>query len=51
MHCLRPAPSGNKGQGLIEGYHKDPQKFKHYAEMLETEIRSASFLSVKKSQL
>ena len=28
---LAPAPSDNKGQGLIEAYQKDPQKFKHYA--------------------
>ena len=37
---LAPAPSGNKGQGLIEAYQKDPQKFKHYADMLDTAINA-----------
>ena len=34
------APSGNKGQGLIEAYQKDPQKFKRYAEMLDTAMNA-----------
>jgi hypothetical protein len=33
---LASAPSGNNGQGLIEAYQKDPHKFKHYADMLDT---------------
>ena len=33
---LAPAPSGRKGVGLIEAYQKDPQRFKGYAEMLDT---------------
>jgi hypothetical protein len=33
---LAHAPSNNKGQGLIEAYRKDPQKFKRYAQMLDT---------------
>lgn len=30
------APTGNKGQGLIDAYQKDPQKFRRYADMLDT---------------
>ena len=33
---LAHAPSDNKGQGLIAAYQKDPQKFKRYAQMLDT---------------
>ncbi len=33
---LARAPSDQKGQGLIVAYQKDPQKFKHYAQMLDT---------------
>ena len=33
---LAHAPSDNKGRGLIEAYQKDPQKFKRYAQMLDT---------------
>lgn len=33
---LAHAPSANKGQGLMEAYQKDPQKFKRYAQMLDT---------------
>lgn len=33
-------PTGNKGQGLIEEYRKDPQKFKRYAEMLDTAMNA-----------
>jgi hypothetical protein len=29
---LASDPAGNKGQGLIEAYQKNPQKFKRYAE-------------------
>ena len=29
-------PAGDKRQGLIEAYQKDPQKFKRYADMLDT---------------
>ncbi len=31
-----PPPAGSKGVGLIEAYQKDPQRFKRYAEMLDT---------------
>jgi len=34
------APVGNKGQGLIEAYQKDPQKFKRYADMLDTAMNA-----------
>jgi hypothetical protein len=34
------APAGNKGQGLIEAYQKDPQKFKRYADMLDTAMNA-----------
>jgi hypothetical protein len=37
---LALAPTGNKGQGLIEAYQKDPQKFKRYADMLDTAINA-----------
>jgi len=33
---LARAPSDQKGQGLIDAYQKDPQKFKRYAQMLDT---------------
>ncbi len=33
-------PVGNTGEGLIEAYRKDPQKFKRYAEMLETAAKA-----------
>ncbi len=35
-----PAPTGSKGQGLIEAYQKDPQKFKRYADMLDTAMNA-----------
>jgi hypothetical protein len=34
------APAGNKGQGLIDAYQKDPQKFKRYADMLDTAMNA-----------
>jgi hypothetical protein len=34
------APTGNKGQGLIEAYQKDPQKFRRYADMLDTAMNA-----------
>lgn len=37
---LATAPSGNKGQGLIEAYQKDPQKFKRYADMVDTAMHA-----------
>ena len=37
---LASAPAGNKGQGLIEAYQKDPQKFKRYADMLDTAMNA-----------
>jgi hypothetical protein len=33
---IAPPRAGSKGVGLIEAYQKDPQKFKRYAEMLDT---------------
>lgn len=33
---LAPPPADSKGGGLIEAYQKDPQRFKRYAEMLDT---------------
>lgn len=33
---LAPPPAGSKDAGLIEAYRKDPQRFKRYAEMLDT---------------
>jgi hypothetical protein len=33
---LAHPPSDIKGHGLIEAYQKDPQKFKRYAQMLDT---------------
>jgi len=33
---LAHAPSDNRGEGLIEAYQKGPQKFKRYAQMLDT---------------
>ena len=32
---LASDPAGNKGQGLIEAYQKNPQKFKRYADLLD----------------
>jgi len=43
---LAPAPSDNKGQGLIEAYQKDPQKFKHYAQMLDTAMNAKQVLAL-----
>lgn len=37
---LASAPPDNKGQGLIEAYQKDPQKFKRYADMLDTAMNA-----------
>jgi hypothetical protein len=34
------APPANKGQGLIEAYQKDPEKFKRYAAMLDTAMNA-----------
>jgi hypothetical protein len=31
---------GNKGEGLIKAYQKDPKKFKRYAEMLDTAMNA-----------
>lgn len=36
--CVRP--DGNQRQGLIEAYQKDPQKFKRYANMLDTAVKA-----------
>lgn len=33
-------PRSNKGEGLIAAYQKDPQKFKRYAEMLDTAMNA-----------
>ena len=33
-------PTSNKGEGLIAAYQKDPQKFKRYAEMLDTAMNA-----------
>jgi len=33
-------PAEGKGQGLIAEYHKDPQKFKRYADMLDTAMNA-----------
>jgi hypothetical protein len=37
---LVPLPTGSRGVGLIEAYQKDPQKFKRYAEMLDTAMNA-----------
>jgi hypothetical protein len=37
---LAPAPSRGKNEGLIKAYQADPQKFKRYAEMLDTAINA-----------
>ncbi len=37
---LAPPPTGSKGVGLIEAYRKDPEKFKRYAEMLDTAMNA-----------
>lgn len=34
------APAGNKGQGLIAAYRKDPQKFQGYADMFDTAMNA-----------
>jgi hypothetical protein len=34
------ASASNKRQGLIEAYQKDPQKFKRYADMLDTAMNA-----------
>jgi hypothetical protein len=34
---LAPPPAGSKGVGLIEAYQKDPQRFKRYAEMFDSQ--------------
>ena len=34
------APADHKSAGLIGEYRKDPQKFKHYAEMMDTAINA-----------
>jgi hypothetical protein len=34
------ASASNKSQGLIEAYQKDPQKFKRYADMLDTAMNA-----------
>jgi hypothetical protein len=33
-------PASNKGEGLIVAYQKDPQKFKRYADMLDTAMNA-----------
>jgi len=33
-------PTSNKGEGLIMAYQKDPQKFKRYADMLDTAMNA-----------
>jgi hypothetical protein len=33
-------PSDIQGQGLIEAYQKDPQKFRRYAQMLDTAVNA-----------
>ena len=35
-----PVPADGKGQGLIAAYQKDPQKFKRYADMLDTAMNA-----------
>lgn len=37
---LAPALGGGKGEGLIEAYQENPQRFKHYAEMLDTAMNA-----------
>jgi hypothetical protein len=37
---LAPAPDGNKNQGQIKAYGKDPQRFKRYAEMFDTAMNA-----------
>ena len=37
---LAPVPGGPQGEGLIKAYQQDPQKFKRYAEMLDTAMNA-----------
>ena len=37
---LASAPAANQGQGLIDAYQKDPQKFKRYADMFDTAMNA-----------
>jgi hypothetical protein len=37
---LAPAPGSGKGEGLIKAYQENPQKFKRYAEMLDTAMNA-----------
>jgi hypothetical protein len=37
---LAPPPTNNKDKGLIAAYQKDPKKFKHYADMLDTAMNA-----------
>jgi hypothetical protein len=37
---LRPPPASSTDKGLIAAYQKDPKKFKHYAEMLDTAMNA-----------
>jgi hypothetical protein len=37
---LAPPPAGSNAVGLIEAYQKDPQRFKRYAEMLDTAMNA-----------
>ena len=37
---LAPSPGGIKGEGLIKEYRENPQKFKRYAEMLDTAMNA-----------
>ena len=37
---LAPPPASNKDKGLIAAYQKDPKKFKHYADMLDTAMNA-----------
>jgi hypothetical protein len=39
-------PTSNKGEGLITAYQKDPQKFKRYAEMLDTAMNAKQVADV-----
>jgi hypothetical protein len=42
---LSPVPAG-RGQGLIDAYQKDPQKFKRYADMLDTAMNAKQVADV-----
>lgn len=44
------SPPANQGQGLIEAYQKDPEKFKRYAAMLDTAMNAKQVGDVVSSQ-